>query len=56
VAKGESRLVWIPLAVDDLRRYDSQKDDYAVRPGRYEVQIGPSSEDIRLTASIQVVQ
>ena len=48
LAPGESREV--TFAVDsakDLRRYDSAAKDYIVDAGRYEIQIGASSADIR---------
>ncbi|HEY6951145.1 MAG TPA: glycoside hydrolase family 3 C-terminal domain-containing protein [Bacteroidota bacterium] len=54
--KGESTWIGIPLAIHDLRTYDEMKDDTIVRPGGYEIQIGASSSDIRLTSSIEVKQ
>jgi beta-glucosidase len=38
----------------DLRYYDDARHTYAVDPGRYEVQVGASSADIRLTAPLDV--
>jgi len=52
--KGEFKNIQIPLAIRDLRAFDEQRDDYVVAPGRYEIQIGASSSDIRLTSSIRV--
>jgi beta-glucosidase len=37
-----------------LRYYDDTRHAYAVDPGRYEVQVGASSADIRLTAPFDV--
>ena len=46
---GESRTLSFAIsAATDLRYYDEQRRDYAVDPGRYEVQVGASSADIRL--------
>jgi beta-glucosidase len=38
----------------DLRHYDVDRDGYAVDPGTYEVQLGASSTDIRLTKTFTV--
>jgi beta-glucosidase len=47
--KGESKTVKFNLkASEDLRYYDSMHRTYMVEPGDFEVQIGASSEDIRL--------
>jgi beta-glucosidase len=52
---GESRQVTFTLRADrDLTIYDDAKDAYAVDPGRYEVQIGASSADIRARAGFTV--
>ena len=40
---------------DDLRYYDEIKQDYAVEPGEFEIQIGSSSKDIRLKKTIKVI-
>jgi beta-glucosidase len=46
---GEQRTLSFAISVAaDLRYYDEQRRDYAVDPGRYEVQVGASSADIRL--------
>jgi len=54
IRKGESQAVEILLPVRNLRRYSDQKGDYVVDVGRYELQIGASSSDIRLKTSIEV--
>lgn len=38
----------------DLRRYDEASERYVVQPGRYEVQVGASSADIRQRASFEI--
>jgi beta-glucosidase len=38
----------------DLRHYDVDRDAYAVDPGKYEVQAGSSSSDLRLRTSLTV--
>lgn len=52
--KGETRTIEIPLPVASLRRYDEESDRYVIDPGRYEIQVGASSSDIRGRAVIRV--
>ncbi|MGC9349276.1 MAG: fibronectin type III-like domain-contianing protein, partial [Anaerolineae bacterium] len=53
--RGESRTVAMPLAVRDLAFYDVDSKSWVVEPGAFEIRVGPSSGDIRLTARLQVV-
>jgi beta-glucosidase len=54
-APGESVRVTFEIdAARDLRRYDAAAKDYLVDPGRYEIQIGASSADIRQQATFTV--
>lgn len=47
--KGQEETVEFKLkASEDLRYYDSRNSRYMVEPGNFEIQIGASSEDIRL--------
>ena len=52
--KGESKTVQIPLKSEDLRYFDEMKNSFVVDAGTYEVQIGASSEDIRLKTQLTV--
>jgi beta-glucosidase len=55
LAAGESRRVEFAIRpAADLRRYDVAAARYVVDPGRYEVQIGASSADIRQRAKFSV--
>jgi beta-glucosidase len=55
LAAGESKDVVFELdAAKDLRRYDAAAKDYVVDAGRYEVQVGASSADIRQRATFVV--
>jgi beta-glucosidase len=55
LAAGESRQVEFVIdPAKDLRRYDSAAKDYVVDAGRYEVQVGASSADIRQRAPFEV--
>jgi beta-glucosidase len=54
---GESRTVSFALVPSrDLTIYDEAKKAYAVDPGRFELQIGASSADIRARAPFTVTQ
>ncbi len=52
---GEQRVVSFDITPQaDLRYYDDAQHGYAVDPGRYQVQVGASSADIRLTGDFSV--
>jgi beta-glucosidase len=52
---GEERTVVFRLSpAKDFVHYDVAKRSYAVEPGPYEVQVGASSKDIRLTGVVRV--
>ena len=53
--KGEQKKVTFKLdAARDLRYFDAFRRQYAVEPGDFELQVGSSSEDIRLKKTITV--
>jgi beta-glucosidase len=54
IKKGESRTVRIPLRAADLNYFDNAKDGFVVEPGRYEIQVGASSQDIRAKAVLEI--
>lgn len=54
LAKGQSKVVNLNLPVSSLEYFDDQKEDYVVEPGKYEIQVGSSSSDIRLRAVLNV--
>jgi beta-glucosidase len=55
LAPGESRQVTFEIdAARDLKRYDSSAKHYVVDAGRYEVQVGASSADIRQRTTFDV--
>ncbi|NLW96119.1 MAG: glucan 1,4-alpha-glucosidase, partial [Xanthomonadaceae bacterium] len=55
LAPGESREVTFTFTPEkDLRHYDEQAGAYAVDPGRYLVEVGASSADIRASAEVEV--
>jgi beta-glucosidase len=52
---GEERRVTLRLTPSkDLARYDEQARAFVVDPGDYEMQVGASSRDIRLTRAVRV--
>ncbi|HTF94951.1 MAG TPA: glycoside hydrolase family 3 C-terminal domain-containing protein [Cellvibrio sp.] len=54
--KGESRTLHFALQPDkDMLIYDEQKKSYTVDPGRYEIEVGTSSRDIRLRRMVEVI-
>jgi beta-glucosidase len=55
IMKGEEQMVSIPLVVKELRQWDYSKEDYSVVPGMYDILVGASSADIRLKASLEVI-
>ena len=48
VKSGEPRQVAIEIPAERLRYWDTQKKQYVVEPGSYEILIGTASDDIRL--------
>ena len=50
---GESREVRIPLDDKAFRYWNVKTDRWEIEGGEYEIRIGASSEDIRLTAAVQ---
>ena len=51
---GESRTVVIPLDDKAFRYWNTQTDRWEVEGGQYELRVGASSADIRLTAAVEV--
>jgi beta-glucosidase len=52
---GESKIVTMKLTPNqDMCYYDVKKSNYAVEPGDFEIQVGASSQDIRLKGTVTV--
>ena len=51
---GESRTVTLPLDDKAFRYWNTRTDCWEVEGGRYEVRVGTSSADIRLTANVDI--
>ena len=54
LAAGESRTVALPLDDKAFRYWNTRTDCWEVEGGRYEVRVGASSADIRLTANVDI--
>ena len=54
LAAGESKRVTIPLDDKAFRYWNTMTNAWEVEGGRYEVRVGASCEDIRLTATVDV--
>ena len=54
LAAGESRTVTLPLDDKAFRYWNTRTDGWEVEGGRYEVRVGASSADIRLTANVDI--
>lgn len=51
---GESRTVTLPLDDKAFRYWNTRTDGWEIEGGRYEVRVGASSADIRLTADVDI--
>jgi beta-glucosidase len=54
IKRGETRAVAILLKASDLKYYNEAKDGFVVEPGKYEIQVGASSQDIRVKGTLEV--
>ena len=52
VAKGVSKKIILSINNDDLKYWDEKINGWTIYPGDYEIQIGRSAEDIKLTSVI----
>lgn len=51
---GQTKTVTLSVPVDQLAYYSEEAHNFVVEPGAYEIQIGASSADIRLAATVEV--
>ncbi len=51
---GEEKSVSIPIPVENFRVFREALNDYVIEPGKYELQIGASSADIREKLTVDV--
>jgi beta-glucosidase len=51
---GQQKTVQLPVAVKDLAYYDEKEDKWIVLPGKYLIEIGSSSGDIRGSVPVNI--
>ena len=56
IKEGEAKTVTLLIPVRSFKIYDAKKDEYVVAPGKYRIQVGASSSDIRLTKVMRVME
>lgn len=54
VKKGQTRKIEFEIPVERLQYWDISKKRYSVEHGTYELQVGSSSVDVKLTTRIKV--
>lgn len=52
---GEEQTVVFSLDHEDFQYWDEDNEEWIIEPGEFEIQVGSSSEDIRLTAVITTI-
>ena len=52
LAAGESKQVSVPVSRDRLTIYDEASDSWKLIPGKYEIRVGGSSEDLPLQETV----
>jgi beta-glucosidase len=53
--QGQTKTVTFTLTpIEDMHYYNAQQECYTVEPGEFEIQVGASSSDIRVTKTISV--
>jgi beta-glucosidase len=55
LAAGESKQVAVDIPANLLRYWDVAKKTYVVEPGKYEIQVGASSAELRGSVPIQII-
>ena len=55
VKKGQSKQVTVEVPAEQMRYWDTQKKQYVVEPGNYEILVGAASDDIRLELPLKIV-
>ena len=54
VGAGETKSVQIPVQMSDVAYWDVKTHAFVIEPGKYDVQVGASSADIRLNTTVEV--
>jgi beta-glucosidase len=56
VRAGENKSVTLTIKAEDLAYWDEKKHSFIVEPGKVEIMVGASSQDIRLRKTISIVR
>jgi len=54
IAAGETKSVTIPVAIKDMMFWNDKAKKFEIEPGKYEIQVGASSADIKMKDVIEV--
>jgi beta-glucosidase len=54
LAPGESRILSFKVPASELSFYDTETNDFKTEPGKWEIQVGSSSKDIRLKSPFTI--
>jgi beta-glucosidase len=54
LSPGESKTLSFKIPVSEFSFYSSEKNDFKIDPGKWEIQVGSSSKDIRLKKNITI--
>jgi beta-glucosidase len=55
IAAGETKTVQLQLSYDDFTFWNENTGDFDIEEGKFEIQLGGSSQDIRLSESIEIM-
>ena len=55
IAAGETKTVQLQLSYDDFTFWNENTGDFDIEEGKFEIQVGGSSQDIRLSERIEVI-
>ena len=55
IAAGETKTVQLQLSYDDFTFWNENTGDFDIEEGKFEIQVGGSSQDIRLSERIEIV-
>lgn len=52
--KGETKQVQVEIPFNELKYWDTKSGEFILEPGKYEIMVGASSEDIRLRKQVNL--
>jgi beta-glucosidase len=53
--KGESKVINLEISPVQLRHFNSKTGDYSIAPGKYELEVGAASNDIKGKINIDML-